>query len=64
VPTSLQSVLQAQFSALDSAELKILGTPTAGAGTSTSKGAGPRRTAPPAMLVGAVGLLGGAMAAM
>lgn len=58
-------MLQAQFSALDSAELKILGTPTAGASTSSSKAAGAMRTPPPVMIIGAMGLLGGAaMAAM
>jgi hypothetical protein len=62
VPTALQSVLQAQFSALDSVEAKILGTPTPT--TSSSKGNAAMRTAAPAVVMGVMGVVGGAMAVL
>ncbi|KAF8860078.1 hypothetical protein BDZ45DRAFT_688720 [Acephala macrosclerotiorum] len=62
VPTALQSVMLAQFSALNSVQEKILGTPTS-TSASKSTNAAAMRTAAPVML-GAMGILGGAMVAM
>jgi hypothetical protein len=64
VPTALQSVMLAQFSALDSVQAKILGTPTATASTGKSTNAAAMKTAAPIVVMGAMGILGGAMVAM
>jgi len=58
VPTKLQSVLQAQFSAYDSVEAKFLGTATSASSTATSKNAAAMRTAAPVMVMGVVGMVG------
>jgi len=59
VPTALQSVLQAQFSALDSAEAMVLGTPTPTPATSQNMA---METGAPVIVMGVMGAVGGVMA--